>query len=50
MDDTDSEGGFVACDECGGAHNVSRIAGQDDVTCPRCGNDTFTEIYDPSTL
>jgi RNA polymerase subunit RPABC4/transcription elongation factor Spt4 len=40
---------LVACKECGGAHRIANPAG-DDSTCPRCGNDSFTDIRDPSSL
>lgn len=49
MDDQPTDG-LVACDECGGAHRVDRTANGDDTTCSRCGNDSFTDILDPSTL
>lgn len=50
MDDHQPTGGLVACVECGGAHHADHVANGDDMTCPRCGNDSFTDLLDPSTL
>jgi uncharacterized paraquat-inducible protein A len=50
MVDINSESGLVACEECGGAHSADRLAGDGTATCPRCGNDSFTDIHNPSTL
>lgn len=48
MGDQQPAPGLVACDACGGAYSESRLC--DNPNCPRCGNDSFTNITDPSTL
>lgn len=52
MSDAEQRSGLVACEACGAAAaRRSDLAGTAaEPTCPRCGNDTFSDLRDPSRL
>lgn len=52
MAESDASIGLVACEECGALRSVRRPGdeGQAADDCQECGNDSFTDIRDPSEL
>ncbi|WP_160163151.1 hypothetical protein [Halorubrum saccharovorum] len=51
MFDTDPTEGLVACEECGAPRSATDIGLSETdsaMSCVRCGNDSFTELRDPS--
>lgn len=52
MADSDASIGLVACTECGTLQSARRPDGESEraPSCQQCGNDSFEDIRDPSTL